>query len=586
MSQFQMPITIYQAMNYIDGNHYLLPAFQREFVWKSEQIEKLFDSLMRGYPTSSMLFWKVKGDTKTKWKFYRFINTFVLDAKGYSNINELYNTASSTDFYAILDGQQRLTAMRIGLFGTYSYHEPRKSWEYSDVSFPKRHMYLNLTRLGGVDDDCKYFFEFKKDSETNVEDFYKDGDEVWFRAGAVVPFHSSGEEISDYFEGIQLKKEERQVIKRLENTVFTENSITFYEEDEQKPDKAVKIFTRINSGGTFLSFSDIVFSLMVSNWDKKDAKTEIGDLIASVEEKGFSISKDYIVKAFLYLHHKNVKTEINSFNKEFCAVIEDHWDSIKGAILSLFDLLRSFGLTAFSLTSNNATLPILYYIYHKNVFADFTNRVGYVEERKEIKRWILSAILRKTFGGQSDSTLQQTRKVFTDDIDVLSISPAFIFDGKVIDASIKNMNAVDEEFLDSILGTQKDNCYAFPILSLLYPHLDYKNNDFHKDHLHAEDLYGNLSEELREKYPFRVYNSILNLQMLDKNENESKGKSLLSDWVEKSCTSADDRKRFLKAHLIPDVDLSLENFEEFVEMRREMLKEILRKVFADSNANE
>ena len=69
-----MPITIYDAMRHIDNNEYLLPAFQREFVWKSEQIEKLFDSLMRNYPTSSMLFWKVKGDTRTKWKFYKFLH--------------------------------------------------------------------------------------------------------------------------------------------------------------------------------------------------------------------------------------------------------------------------------------------------------------------------------------------------------------------------------------------------------------------------------------------------------------------------------------------------------------------------------
>ena len=208
--------------------------------------------------------------------------------------------------------------------------------------------------------------------------------------------------------------------------------------------------------------------------------------------------------------------------------------------------------------------------------------MGYAEERKEIKRWILSAILRKTFGGQSDSTLQQTRRAFTDDISKSFIEPTFEFDGKKIDVCIKNMSAVDEEFLDSILSTQKDNCYAFPILSLLYPHLDYKNNDFHKDHLHAEDLYGDLSEDLREKYPFKIYNSILNLQMLDKNENESKGKMPLNAWVEKSCESPDDRKRFLDAHLIPDVDLSLDNFAEFIEERETLLKQRLQNIFEGS----
>lgn len=61
MSGFQSPITINDAMSEINSNKYLLPAFQRDFVWKNGQIEKLFDSLMCGYPTSSMLFWQVKG---------------------------------------------------------------------------------------------------------------------------------------------------------------------------------------------------------------------------------------------------------------------------------------------------------------------------------------------------------------------------------------------------------------------------------------------------------------------------------------------------------------------------------------------
>lgn len=61
MAGFQSPITIYQAIKSIENNEYLLPAFQREFVWSTYQIEGLFDSLMQGYPISSMLFWKVKG---------------------------------------------------------------------------------------------------------------------------------------------------------------------------------------------------------------------------------------------------------------------------------------------------------------------------------------------------------------------------------------------------------------------------------------------------------------------------------------------------------------------------------------------
>ena len=89
MSKFQTPITINEAMQHINNNEYLLPAFQREFVWDSEQIERLFDSLMRMYPTNSMLFWKVKGDIKTRWKFYNFINSYIKDASDCTTSNKL-----------------------------------------------------------------------------------------------------------------------------------------------------------------------------------------------------------------------------------------------------------------------------------------------------------------------------------------------------------------------------------------------------------------------------------------------------------------------------------------------------------------
>ena len=77
MSGFQSPITIHQAIERINRNEFLLPAFQREFVWKPNQIEQLFDSIMQGYPISSMLFWKVKGDTKADFRFYQFLKKYI-----------------------------------------------------------------------------------------------------------------------------------------------------------------------------------------------------------------------------------------------------------------------------------------------------------------------------------------------------------------------------------------------------------------------------------------------------------------------------------------------------------------------------
>lgn len=103
-----------------------------------------------------------------------------------------------------------------------------------------------------------------------------------------------------------------------------------------------------------------------------DAKTEIKNLVEHIRSKGFNISHDFILKSFLYLYHKDVRSLITSFNLSFIELVENNWTRIRDAVSNLFDLLRSFGLTDFTMTSYNAAMPILYYLYHKDIYQDFT----------------------------------------------------------------------------------------------------------------------------------------------------------------------------------------------------------------------
>ena len=574
MSGFQTPITINDAMYSIERNTYVLPAFQRDFLWDAERIEKLFDSLMRGYPTSSMLLWKIEGDSKPKWKFYQFLKKYVDNARNYQNNNDLYQHQGNNDYFAVLDGQQRLTAMRIGLFGTYAYHERNKSKDHSENSFPTRRLYLRLLTNNESEYQVKYVFSFLKDVDTKNETLFKDADDmVWFKVSALSSIHNSEDGVYGFCDDNDLNREQRNILQKLNKCVFEDRCINYYLEDGGNADRAVNIFNRINAGGVPLSFSDIIFSLVVANWNS-DAKNEIKNLINQVNQKGFKIDKDYVVKAFLYLYHKSVKTEISSFSIEFCQKIESNWCNIRDSILSLFDLLRTFGLDEFKLTSINATLPILYYIYHKNIFKNYSNAIAYKDERALIKKWLLAMIVRRPFGAHTDGVLIQSRKAFTDDVEKTFLLVKERFPADEIMSNLKTLHSLDDEFFKDLFAIQKDDKYAFSILALLYPSLDYKNNDFHKDHIHAADLYDELSDELKEKYPFSVYNSILNLQMLDSNENESKGKKYLTDWIDEQTTS-ENKETFLKNHLIPNVNLSLNNFEEYITQRQKMLKDRL-----------
>ena len=111
--------------NFVNNNTFL-PAIQREYVWGTYEICKLFDSLMCGYPISSFLFWKIREEDKNKWTAYEFIRDFDKE----SPHNEEANFAGlNKDLYLVLDGQQRMTSLYIGLKGSYSYFYYRKRRE-------------------------------------------------------------------------------------------------------------------------------------------------------------------------------------------------------------------------------------------------------------------------------------------------------------------------------------------------------------------------------------------------------------------------------------------------------------------------
>ena len=578
MAGFQSPITIAQAIERIHRNEYLLPAFQRDFVWSAEQIEKLFDSLMKGYPISSMLFWKVKGGTKTDFRFYKFLSAFIQ----YHRIcNDPIPTDNINDFYAILDGQQRLTSLYIGLCGSYAYKDYRKRWDYSESNFPTRHLYLNISRKYTQEEsDREFIFSFVDKNISKEKDLFIDkSSEKWFRVGKILALHQDyNYGIDEFAEDNNIDKESKRLLRLLDNVIHTKLNINFYEEDEQKPDKAVNIFIRINSGGTALSFSDILMSIAIANCKQMDAKTEIKNLVEHIRSKGFNISHDFILKSFLYLYHKDVRSLITSFNLSFIELVENNWTRIRDAVSNLFDLLRSFGLTDFTMTSYNAAMPILYYLYHKDIYQDFYKKMGNREDCEIIKKWLFSILLRRAFGASADSVLAQSRRAYTTDITGCYIKETVtLFLAAEINSEIKKLSDVGDDFIEDLLYSQKDSRYSFPILAMLYPNLDYRNNNFHQDHLHPASAYNDLEEKDKEKYGWQVYNSILNLQMLDANENESKNAKPLDKWVSEQ-TRNKDMQKFMEDHLIPDTDLSLSNFSDFVEKRKTILVQRIKKM--------
>ena len=154
---YQQGGTIKKTLDKIASNAYVLPAIQREFVWSPEQICRLFDSVMQGYPFGDFLFWCIQPGNSADYRYYGFVREYHhRDNPHCPDLGELPNRQT----IAVLDGQQRLTAFNIGLRGSMSVKLPYKRWSSLDA-FPRRVLALDLLAPNERNEDgSRYTFGF------------------------------------------------------------------------------------------------------------------------------------------------------------------------------------------------------------------------------------------------------------------------------------------------------------------------------------------------------------------------------------------------------------------------------------------
>ena len=586
---FQVPITISDAIRRIRERRLLLPAIQREFVWRHSKIEWLFDSLLQEYPIGSFLFWDVRDSkSKTDYKYYEFLRVY---RERYETQNPEFNTDGHVDFDAVLDGQQRLTALYIGLCGTYAYYRGRVWWQNNEYAVPTRQLYLNILEKAPEDEEqAGRIFEFKFLTENE----FTETPNKWFFVGRIL-------DLTDFFQfnqmlnagGYQSNEFASKALSRLHAAVHMERLINYYQIENADMERALNVFVRVNSAQP-LSLSDILMSTAIAHWKTKDARKEIPKLVEDIREKGFFIEKDFILKACLYLYSSDIRYRVSNFTAARVKPFEDNWENIRESVLSVFDLIRDFGYNDNSLTSKNTILPVVYWVHHKGLAKGLTSRVGLRPERDILRAWVHTMLLKGIIGaGSADTVLAAIRRAFIADTfgdpyvrpELESFPTAGI--AHILKTQGKDPQITDE-FIDSLVVTQKDARQAFTILALLAPHLDYRNGNFHADHLHPASSFRKRSLTASGVQPSELFfyqdtdnwNSILNLSHLDANENQSKTDTPLAKWAEKEAKRQKvSPSKFCSDHLLPEMDvLDFSQFPKFIQERRNILGDRLRQL--------
>ena len=550
--------------NYVNDNTYL-PAIQREYVWNTDQICKLFDSLMCGYPISSFLFWRIREEDKKKWTAYEFIRDFDKTAPHNKEANF---DGVNKDVYLVLDGQQRMTSLHIGLKGSYSYFYYRKRKEF---------LYINLLKKADETvspDELRYAFAFREENQPSSEN------EFWYMIGEILNHDRPRDAKNAIKNDIALLNEDKQEIienniEDLHNMVHTAKCINFYEEKTDDYDKVVEIFVRTNTGGVKLEYSDILLSTATAKWRNLNAREEIYGFTDSINKIGTSyrFGKDFVMKGAMYLTEGlPIQYRISSFTRENLEKIENNWETIKDSLEKSIQLLNSFGFTEKNIVSKNAVLPIAYYLKQMNI-TNFVNSsdIEVVKDKNNIQNWFIINTVRNIFSGSSDNTLKACQEILN--------SNKKRFPYKELNDRLSMESKLGEAEIENYLWTTYSTRYSFLLLSLLYPDRDWSDKKYNEDHIFPQNEFtkaklakrGYSSEKIDEY--LKYFNTLLNLELLEDGENKSKNATPFDTWIK----SRDEN--FKKRHLIPELEsYDFDHFIEFINARKVLLIEKFKQI--------
>ncbi|PZS06469.1 MAG: DUF262 domain-containing protein [Candidatus Chloroheliales bacterium] len=562
------------------NRQYFLPAIQREFVWQPDQVIKLFDSIMRGYPIGSFLFWELEPENRDKWELYYFIQDFKTNMH-----NQLASTDGVQNCTLILDGQQRLTSLLIGLKGTYTTKRP-KLWWNNPAAWIHQSLYLDLLQNPGADDDdteesIRYGFRFFENPPANSKDYH------WIKVGRILDCitEENFEELRETEENnlngsitLDQRKTFVRNLGRLYRSVWKDDVIAYYTEKEQDYDRVLTIFVRANQGGTKLSKSDLLLSMVTAKWGAVNAREEIYDFVDHLNSeltRKNNFDKDFVMKNCLVLTDLPVQYRVENFTNQNLEKIYKLWPLIRSSIERAVKLINTFGLDRDTFSTANALIPIIYYFSKHPRLTLLGTTPTDVANAERIRRWLLAILLNRVFQGLNDTALAGMRQAIREqphddtNFPVESINTELrrigrrpTFDDEAI-----------ERFLDITYGEQE----SFLALTLLYDEKNWGLIPYHEDHIFPRSLFNitqmtrlNIAEDKQQRF-IQLSDHIGNLQLLTGPENVVKQDKPFEDWI------ATRHSSFQAKHLIP-ADPSLyafDRFDEFVVAREQMIRQRL-----------
>jgi flagellar motility protein MotE (MotC chaperone) len=538
-----------------------LPHIQRPFVWEEDQMIRLFDSLMRNYPIQTLLFWRTKDEIKAR----RFMDVIDWDAE-LSGLYDTIKSAANTEKVFVLDGQQRIQTL-YALFkgGTEAQDGSGRQDAYLDVTSGD-HL---------INDDLLYRVTFtasppslpnyriadllSKDEQKNSEEL---ADEL-------------NEQLDDLLteEPEEERARQRRVRRNISQLVslLREEKYFWVQEldgvaNEFSYKKVLDIFVRVNSGGTKLDASDLMFAVMKEGW--ADVEEAIENTTELLNGTNLQFDKTFPLKCLLVAHGRGAEANPEKFTgtagETLLAEIEASWDKAERAFMELRDFIEQ-DLKLYAdkvIRSYNSFIPLFDYLFH-NPSPDEQNRIF-------MRAYHYKAQL---FGWYSQSTDALVNALHG----IVGKPQSKSFPLEEIKDYIRKSRGSAVELQSSHL---KENRLRFIILNLIYVdrmgtapfNVKYKGNEPHVDHIYPQHA-------LRTRLGFTGsdINHIGNFRFIGATDNQRKRAELPASYFGRlKSGGVDIEKHLLLADMASDPSKLVFDAPTYLDFRNRRFEEILK----------
>jgi hypothetical protein len=515
----------------IDENQLFVPAFQREYVWTRDDAKQLIDSLIKEYPTGTMLTWETANPP---------------ELKGPHKYNEKQGAVK-----LLLDGQQRVTTLYMLIRG-----EIPPYYTAPEIMNDTRDLFVQLETL-----ELSYYMKTRMENSplwANITHVFQRK----VRARDVV------RTLEDKGETVTRQREDRID----DNTRAIENILAREFPEQTIPVKAsireaIDIFYKVNASGVALTDAELALAQICGYWPQ--ARDRFKDKLAALEKEGYVFKLDFIVYVLLgCLYHlgSDMKKLHDAENGE---TIRAAWDRLEKQVLDyVVNLMRTNAFVDHTdeINSPYALVPIIVYCFGKN-----GTHLTDAEIRKMVK-WFFYSQVRTRYVGQLPQKLDR-------DLRTVAESP------QPFDALLQ---VIAEENRLEILSTEfVGRAIQHPLFSMVRWYLKSRGAvcfttgmslrrnmgskyQLERDHIFPYSKLKEVGYGEGNRVKYALAQELTNRAFLTQVANRGKSAAHAADYL------AEVKQRFpraLELQCIPeDPELwKIENYEQFLEERRKML---------------